>query len=74
MTLGNYEFKNGMTVKELKEIIKDWPEMDKYGDPTEVWVGHNDNLSSPVRELWILNHDKCDGQESADLLLKIFNK
>ena len=35
-------FNNGMTVKDLKDSIKDWPELDDNGDPLEVWVGMND--------------------------------
>jgi hypothetical protein len=40
---------NGITVKELKDFIKDWPEVDSDGEPYEIWFcsGHNGhNLSS----------------------------
>jgi len=37
-----------MTVKGLKEILKDWPEEDSHGDPTEVWMETGFELSSQV--------------------------
>jgi len=27
-----------MTVKELKEILKDWPDVNEMGEPTEIWL------------------------------------
>jgi hypothetical protein len=47
------EFENGLTVKELKQIIKDWPEIHENGEPTEVWISTNkfyvpSKVSSPV--------------------------
>ena len=50
------EYKNGMTVKELKKLNRDWPEEDWLGDPTEVWVETGRNLSSPVTIAGMLNH------------------
>jgi len=35
-----------MTVKELKEVLKDWPEVDSEGEPTEVWIETGLMLSS----------------------------
>jgi hypothetical protein len=49
------EFEMGMTVRDLKELIKDWPETDKYGEPAEVWVETTPGLSSPVRLATTLN-------------------
>lgn len=65
------EYKNGMTVKELKDLIKDWPEEDLMGDPTEVWVETGRNLSSPVTIAGMLNHrmDDKTGKEWSDLIL-----
>lgn len=67
-----YEFKNGMTVKELKELIKDWPEEDWLGDPTGVWVETGRNLSSPVTIAGSLNHrvDDETGKEWSDFILE----
>lgn len=60
-------FKQGLTVKELKELIKDWPEVNSStGEPTEVWVGVGRNLSSPVTEVWPLNKR----ESSADLMFE----
>lgn len=44
-----------ITVKELKEIIKDWPDENSMGEPTEVWIETGCNLSSPVVNVWNLN-------------------
>ena len=63
-------FKNGMTVRDLKQIITDWPEEDEFGNPTEVWIGHN-NLSDQVTVIVPLNlRESEDGKwKWADLLL-----
>jgi hypothetical protein len=42
------QFRMGMTVSELKELIHDWPETDATGEPTEVWIETAANKSSPV--------------------------
>ncbi len=33
-------FENGLTVKELKELIKCWPDLDEDGEDTEVWISN----------------------------------
>ena len=65
-------FKNGMTVKDLKVFIKDWPEEDWHGDPTEVWIETGKNLSSPIIFATKLNSrtDKETGKEWADILFE----
>jgi len=47
---------NGITVKELKEFVKDLPVGDK-DDVYEVWVEHTDNerMSSIARSVMRLN-------------------
>ncbi len=37
-----------MTVKELKDIIKDWPEITDRGELAEVWIETGLMLSSQV--------------------------
>jgi hypothetical protein len=54
-------FEKGMTVRELKAIIADWPEIDVYEEPSEVWISTGIDLTSPVIEISQLN--------SADFLL-----
>lgn len=58
-------FPNGLTVKELKEIIADWAETDEDGEPTEVWIETGWCLSSVVIEVTPLNKR----ENSADLFL-----
>lgn len=51
------EFKNGMTIRELKELVKDLPERDEERDEDyEVWMsGSGRGLSSPVLSVCPLN-------------------
>lgn len=65
-------YENGMTVKELKELVKDWPEVDVNGEPTEVWMETGRGLSSPVRVAVKLNYRKDDetGEEWSDLIFE----
>ena len=44
-----------MTVKELKEIIRDWPEEGASGDPTEVWVVNSPSISCRAESLEHIN-------------------
>lgn len=66
------EFANGMTVKELKALIKDWPEVNEYtGEDCEVWVETGVNKSSPVTLVMPLNkRTDDDGNESADICME----
>lgn len=50
LNAGPIGFRNGMTVRALKDLVRDWPETDDRGDPTEVWIGTRDNLSNQVHE------------------------
>ena len=65
------EFKNGLTIRELKKLLEDWPEEDAYGEPTEVWFTTGVNLSSPVTSVSQLNYrvDPETKQKWSDLLL-----
>jgi hypothetical protein len=58
--------RNGLTVKQLKELIKDWPEEYENGDETEVWIDDGPGTSQ-VREVWPLNKNG----NKADLLLSL---
>jgi hypothetical protein len=51
------ENKEGITIKELKELVKDLPEKDGNGDDYEVWVENTDDdgLSNVVKTIWQLN-------------------
>ena len=68
---GPYSFVRGMTVKELKEIVKDWPEVTNFAEPTEVWIETGRGLSSPVVVAMALNYRVTeDGTKTADLVLE----
>lgn len=42
-------FPNGLTVTELKELLKDFPETNTQGEPTEVWFEDERSGACPVR-------------------------
>lgn len=65
-----FNFEQGMTVKELKEIIKKWPETDNEGEDCEVWIKTGRCESSPVVCAGALNRREDDeGNISADFIL-----
>ena len=50
------ENKNGITIKQLKELVKDLPEQDEYGDDFELWVMNKDgNTSNIAKSIMQLN-------------------
>ena len=61
------ENSNGITVRQLKEFIKDWPEEDQYGEPTEVWISSGKNLSSVAVTLCALNLRKGSDYEGIEV-------
>ena len=65
------DFENGMTVRELKAMIKDWPEINQYGEDCEVWIETGRNLSSPATTAGPLNlRENGGGNVSADFILE----
>lgn len=46
---------DGITVKQLKEWIRDLPEVDSNGEDYEVWISANKGWSKLAVELSILN-------------------
>ena len=60
------KFPNGLTVKELKEMIKDWPETNEHGQLTEVWIETDLNTSGVVTEIQPLTMRG----DVADMILK----
>ena len=49
------EYPMGLTVKQLKDIIKDWPEEDHMGEDSEVFLCTGVNRSGPVTTVENLN-------------------
>jgi hypothetical protein len=67
----DYSFPTGLTVKELKTIIKDWPEVNRDGQPTGVWIETGEMLSSQVVIIVPLNKRIIeDGSYCADILFE----
>jgi hypothetical protein len=65
-------YPNGLTVKELKEAIKNWPEINEYtGEECEVWLPTGDGTTSMAVGIWPLNKRvDDDGKVSADILFE----
>lgn len=58
-------FEKGMTIRELKTIVKDLPEIGADGEPLEVWIETGRGLSSIVTSISALNRRN----ERHDILL-----
>ena len=48
--------KNGITIKDLKELVKDLPEQDENGEDFELWVMNTDgssmsNVATSIKQL-----------------------
>ena len=58
--------KQGITIKELKEFVKDLPEVDEYGEDYEVWIENTDDngLSNSAKVISQLN--------KGDIIIKIY--
>lgn len=63
-----FDFDDVLTVKQLKDILSNWPETRSNGSPTEVWINRGDNKSSPLQQIWPL--DKGD-DGTADILFDV---
>ena len=64
------DFENGMTVRELKAMIKGWPEINQDGEECEVWVQTGRGISSPVTIAGPLNlREDESGNRTADFIL-----
>ena len=61
-TPDNYESDNYLTVRQLRDIVKDWPEVYEDGEPCEVWIETGRGLTSPVLRVERLNlrGNRCD--------------
>ena len=47
--------RNGITVRQLKEYIKNLPEVDDMGEDYEVWISTGGGLSNVAKEICRLN-------------------
>ena len=56
---------NGITIAELKALVKDLPETDEFGDPYEVWIGNEEGTSNVAKSIWPLNK----GERGQDILI-----
>jgi len=59
---------NGITIKQLKDLVKDLPEKNINGEDYEVWIESDDGSHSNVaKEIWPLNKR----EEGQDIIIKI---
>lgn len=54
----------GITVADLKEVIKDRPETDETGEPYEVWIRDSDGLNHKAVEIEPYNRRTLNDRES----------
>ena len=47
--------REGITVKQLKDFVKDWPETNENGEDYGVWLADERGLSNVAISLWKLN-------------------
>ena len=49
--------KTGITIREIKELVKDLPEVDEYGEDYEMWIENTDDnrLSNSAKTIIQLN-------------------
>ena len=61
----NLNAKSILTVRELKEFVKDLPEVNKWGEEFEVWITNQDDecLSYPAGDIHSLNFREGYGQD-----------
>jgi len=45
----------GITIKQLKELVKDLPEKDEHGEDYELFMETGVNENSLIKEIWPLN-------------------
>jgi hypothetical protein len=71
---GIRNFHPGLTVADLKALIKNWPEVNDDGEPTEVWIRdtyEGMEVSSSAKAVCPLNLRQLeDGSFTADLLFE----
>jgi len=67
-------FPNGMTVKDLKNLLLEYPEFDDVtGEECTVWMSTTNNLSSPVINAIPLNKRTSESVDnSADILFSTY--
>ena len=56
----------GITIRQLKALVKDLPELNEAGDENEVWIGNNpcgNDASNVCRSIYKLN--------AGDIILEI---
>ena len=62
--------RSAISVAELKRFVSFWPEVNRDGEPTEVWIGNEKGGSRPAVEMVALNYRELDdGTECADIIL-----
>lgn len=60
-------FNEGLTVRELRELIEHWPDVDKNGDPYTVWMSVGEGLSSMVKSVSPLNARYYQNNRGGDI-------
>ena len=56
---------SGITIKQLKDFIKNLPEKNEHNEDYEIWLETGKNLSSPSKSICFLN----SREKGSDILL-----
>ena len=62
-------FIDGLTVKELKDLIKNWPEANINGEPCKVLVCGTDSCTNYIYEVATFYNQMNDTTMSTDIIL-----
>ena len=65
------ETPNGMTIRQLKEWLSQFPDINPYtGEAHEVWVATGPGRSGPVTSAWPLNQREDGEIQYSDIILE----
>jgi len=65
-----YTLEDGITVRELKQILNELLDEDEFGHERTVWIGIDEHHNKQVRNVVLMNIRKNNGKLSADIVLE----
>lgn len=65
-----YTLEDGITVRELKQILNELIDEDEHGHERTVWIGVDKHHNEQVKNVVLMNIRKNNGKLSADIVLE----
>ena len=65
-----YTLEDGITVRELKQILNELIDEDEHGHERTVWIGIDEHHNEQVKNVVLMNIRKNNGKLSADIVLE----